>query len=237
MQRDEEREDERNDEQNAAEPERTLPPEEVADVSLSDDVGGAGADVDQPATREASPVPPAADIAGTDDLTAEGENEPVANLPMESPTSQVDAPADQSGSTTHIELAPDVPLPTAPAPARRIPHHFELPLERGGRDEDPVDEIFPPELRRPLDPHDPGAGHEEPDSPAATESEEIGQPLPSIQVLVVLADARAHMEEAADVAAERMAPEFEEIAEQKVKYAFWVKKCEERAADWRLRGP
>lgn len=246
MQRDEEREDERKDEPHAAEPEPLPLPEEIVNVSPAGGEGETPASaqvadgaIDQPATAEPSTSSPAADVAGMD-LTA-GASEPGADLSTEGTMAQVDTPAEPPASVTRIELPADMPISTTPGPARRIPRHLDLPLPHGGEPpEDPVDRIFPPALRMPLDPHDPGAGSkksEPAESPAPAERAGIGQPLPRIQVLVTLADARAHLEEVLDVAAERMAPEFEELAEEKVRHAFWAKKCEDRAADWRLRGP
>jgi hypothetical protein len=128
------------------------------------------------------------------------------------------------------------PLPSLPG-SREV----ELPLtrDRQAASDDPVDQLFPPELRRPAHAQ-PGDADRAPapDAPAAkSDREDVGQPLPRVQVLVTLHDAQMWFEEAIDEAWQRVAPKFQQLAEREVRYADWARKCDERAADWRLRGP
>ena len=64
-----------------------------------------------------------------------------------------------------------------------------------------------------------------------------GHTLPRVQVMVSLADARALFEEVLAEATERTAPKFQDLAKREVKQAFWERGNDERAADYRLRGP
>ena len=61
--------------------------------------------------------------------------------------------------------------------------------------------------------------------------------MPRVQVLVSVSRARAALAAVVAEAAEKMAPKFQKLAGVEVQHAAWVRKCEERAADYRLRGP
>jgi hypothetical protein len=182
----------------------------------------------------------------TPEFSAELGDERVPDGGAATPTETQDEPTAHQAAResyariTQIEVPSDVPIPMVPAPreAPRDRREIELPLDRGGAQaENPADDTFPPELRGPLQPREQSAEAGEPESAPPRAGEEGGRPLPQIMVLVTLADSRAQLEEVVGVASERMAPRFEQLADEKVRHAFWVKKCEERAADWRLRGP
>ena len=61
--------------------------------------------------------------------------------------------------------------------------------------------------------------------------------MPRLQIFVGLVDSQAKYIEAMEEAAKRLMPEYRSIAKEEVEQAFWWYKCEQRAADPRLRGP
>jgi hypothetical protein len=167
--------------------------------------------------------------------------EPVAE---ELPAAEQSSPPPASGQTAAGQVT-RIAIPSEqfarPLPSRPGSREVELPLarDRQAASDDPVDQLFPPELRQPArsqqgDAEREAASEAHASSPAR---ENLGQPLPRVQVLVTLHDAQVWFDEAIDEAWQRLAPKFQQLAEREVRYADWARKCDERAADWRLRGP
>jgi hypothetical protein len=122
-----------------------------------------------------------------------------------------------------------------------FPPHL-LPLDPGWAlddEPDPVDAIFPPELRLPSHPGDPGAPPRTPTlaPPDDGRPADRGQTMPRVQVLVSLAGARAMGEEVVEQALAQAAPEFEQIAQSEIKAYDFEQDSLRRAKDYRLRGP
>ena len=181
---------------------------------------------------------PASSPSASDLSEGESESEPTLDPAQENAASGTDSPVESAGNVLEIELPAGVYVPPArPSEAFRDRRSYYLPLNPGGaRDDegDPLERIFPPELRIPVDSRGPGAA---PHAPEPALRENSGHTLPRVQVMVSLADARALFEEVLAEATERTAPKFQDLAKREVKQAFWERGNDERAADYRLRGP
>ncbi len=145
-----------------------------------------------------------------------------------------------AGQGTRIELPAELDISSARQPQSTTgdQQNHLLPLDRGHESAsapNPVDQIFPPEWRLPLDP---GGSSRPPDSAAAADSPaNVGDAIPRVQVLVTLLASQTMYAEAIDEALEKHAPKYRQIAESEVKHGFWQYENQRRAADWRLRGP
>jgi hypothetical protein len=67
--------------------------------------------------------------------------------------------------------------------------------------------------------------------------QDIGQPLPRVQVIVSLAATRNLFDDALEEASRQMADRFRKLALGEIESAAFRRRAEERAADYRLRGP
>ena len=85
-------------------------------------------------------------------------------------------------------------------------------------------------------PRDEAAG-DRPIAGSAAISGEPGQALPRVIVTVTLANARSLFEEALERATRQTAPRFQKLAQFQIDQYAFDRKCAERAADYRLRGP
>jgi hypothetical protein len=243
MQRDEQR--------NNEEPKQARPPEEIVDASppespLEGDVDAADSvTIPEPPTSLDQSAEPASSLPTqkADLGDADADREPPPDPPREEPASSADTVTQPAGNVTRIELPADISIPLArPSEALRDRRSYLLPLDprRGLEDKpDPVDQIFPPEWRLPLDPGDPAAPPRTPElaRPEAGPPSDKGQTMPRVQVLVTLAGARALFEEVLEEAIERAAPKFERIAQSEIKRYDFRQETKRRAADYRLRGP
>jgi len=243
MQRDEQRNNEEL--KQARSPEETVdasPPESVpeADVNAADSVT-----VPEPPTSLDQSAEPATSLPTqkADLGDADADREPQPDPPQEEAAPNADTATQPAGNVTRFELPAEISIPLArPSEALRDRSSYLLPLDprRGLDDEpDPVDQIFPPEWRLPLDPGDPAAPARpaEPARPDAGPPSDKGQTMPRVQVLVTLAGARALFEEVLEEAIERAAPKFERIAQSEIKRYDFTQETKRRAADYRLRGP
>jgi hypothetical protein len=241
MQRDEQRNDE--------ELKPTRPSQEILDASQrAADVNASDFD---PAPEPSVPLDPTAtDLPASSLATSAADlsepasdGEPLPEALREEAAPNADPATQPAGNITRIELPADIIIPpTRPSEAMRDRHTHFLPLDprQGWEDEpDPVDQIFPPEWRLPLDPGDPAAPARpaEPARPDAGPPSDQGQTMPRVQVLVTLAGARALFEEVLEEAIERAAPKFERIAQSEIKRYDFRQETKRRAADYRLRGP
>ena len=237
--------EERNDARNTEEPEPLEEREEIIDESSPEDDVEAGdsvfarepsAPLDESA---ASNVPASSSATSASDLSEEeSESEPTLDAPQENAASGTDSPMEPASNVLEINLPAGVYVPPArPSEAFRDRRSYYLPLNAGDAlddEADPVDQIFPPELRMPL--HRRGSGAV-PHSPEPAPRGDSSHTLPRVQVMVTLADARALFEEVLEEATESTAPKFQDLAKREVKQAAWERGCDERAADYRLRGP
>ena len=210
MQRDEQR--------NTEEPTPRRPPEEIIDESPPEGDVEAGDSVfarepSAPLDASAGANVPASSPSASDLREGESESEPTLDPPEEEAASGADSPVESAGNVLEIELPAGVYVPPArPSEAFRDRRSYDLPLNpTGARDDegDPLERIFPPELRMPVDPRGPGAA---PHSPKPAPRENLGHTLPRVQVMVSLADARVLFEEVLAEATERTAPKFQQLA-------------------------
>ena len=190
----------------------------VDDLEPSSPTDNAEQSPTAPAPGDATPPGRKFFIGYQPNFTKVGESQPA-------PESDVPQPvAADEGSFT--------PSP-APAPPQRSPD-YELPIPQSDEDEehDVVDRLFPPELvNRAAPPAAP------PKPPGAAASEPVGQPMPRVQVMVTLADARALFDEALERAATQMAAKFHKIVQFELAQVEFDRKSAARAADYTLRGP
>jgi hypothetical protein len=158
--------------------------------------------------------------------------------PEEIAASNTGAAMQSGGQATRIELPADLEIsPTPPAEVPGDRNDRLLPTDRDGAlqgEANPVDQIFPPEWRLPVDT---GGSFGARESAADEQRENIGRTAPRVQVLVTLVEARAMYADAIHEALEKKAPKYRQIAESAVERGFWRYENQRRAADWRLRGP
>jgi hypothetical protein len=243
MQRDERRNDE--------EPNPTREPEEIVDASQPEaDINAVDSDLgpepsvpsdptvpDLPASSLATSASDLSEPASDDELPSEADQEESA--------SDYDTATRLAGKVTRIEVPEGITVPpTRTSEAMGDRHSHWLLPDRGGSsgdEPDAVDEIFPPELRLPLDSGDPAARPRtpvpEPASPQDGAPVDRGQTMPRVQVIVSLAGARALFEEGLQEAIRQAAPRFERIAQAEIKLYDFRQDNKRRAADYRLRGP
>ena len=237
------------DERNVEPPESIEPTQDIVDASLKEDgvIGGDSVTTPEPPnsldpsagpdTRASSPAPSASDAA-----EEESDSELRLDASQVEANSNADPVPQAPGNVTRIELPEGITIsPTPPADAPRERHSHLLPLdptEASAKEPDPVDEIFPPEMRLPA-----GSGGliapRRPASPGLEDGkhEDRGHTMPRVQVLVSLAEALPLFEEVVNKALARAAPEFEQIAKAEIKLYDFRQESLRRAKDYRLRGP
>lgn len=129
--------------------------------------------------------------------------------------------------------SPDSPTPVSPPALRPDGATYLLPIEPDGESDaprDPVDEIFPPELRAPR--HAPGASSPmEPGGPREAMTNEPLHVAPRVLVVVSLAESNTKFLEAAHQAAEELSPHFRGVAKEEIEWALWVRDCQRGAGD------
>jgi hypothetical protein len=209
----------------------------AGDAQSEDDGVGpeAGSGSDQSAE---SSVPPSALPAQEADSSAEDPDRPEA--PEEVATPIAGAAMQGDRQVTRIELPAELDIPPATQPPLTTGdgRSYLLPLEPGAESEgvpDPVDQIFPPAWRLPVDSR--GSVRTPESAGANTSSESPGKAMPRVQVLVTLLESQTMYAEAIEEAVEKHAPKYRRIAESEVERGFWHYENQRRAADWRLRGP
>ncbi len=117
------------------------------------------------------------------------------------------------------------------SPARR---EIELPIEQDREAGDPR-EREQPSPNASLLPGGQylGAGG----APIGSSGQSEARPIPRIQVMVTMANAQSLFDQALEKATAIAATKFQKLVKQEIAEAEFWKKCEARAADYRLRGP
>jgi hypothetical protein len=209
----------------------------VGEVQSEDDGVGLEAPNGLDQSAESS-VPPATLTPQEADSSVEDPDQPELTEEIAVPIGG--ASTQTGGQVTRIELPADLGISPATQPpvATGDRHSHLLPFDRGEEaagDPDPVDQIFPPAWRLPVDS---SGSVRTPESTAADESpESLGETMPRMQVLVTLLEGQTMHAEAIDEALAKHAPEYRQIAESEVERGLWHYENQRRAADWRLRGP